>query len=164
MKSSPGKRILAPMRKGNSQRFYRGAAAVLLGSAFNHFGDRILGVQIEAFSGGIGYFSPFWVLDLFLVPFLCGVLVSLIYGFGGKWLSYIPSLIVRSGSYFAIAYHLTPMAPGSSLMPLGWWGFYLILAIEAAAIGGVIGEVVIKRTYGRSAPQKAAGTVPPTQR
>jgi hypothetical protein len=152
------------MRKGNSQRFYRGAAAVLLGSAFNHFGDRILGVQIEAFSGGIGYFSPFWVLDLFLVPFLCGVLVSLIYGFGGKWLSYIPSLIVRSGSYFAIAYHLTPMAPGSSLMPLGWWGFYLILAIEAAAIGGVIGEVVIKRTYGRSAPQKAAGTVPPTQR
>ena len=152
------------MEKSNSQRLYRGAAAVLLGTAFNHFADRILGVTIEAFSGGIGYFSPSWVLDLFLVPFLVGVMVSLIYGFGGKWLSYLPSLIVRSASYFAIANHLTPMAPGSSLMPIGWWGFYLILAIEAAAMGGVIGEVVIKRTYGRSAPQKPAEPVPPIRR
>ena len=121
-------------------------------------------MQIEAFTGGIGYFSPSWVLDLFLVPFIAGVLVSLIYGFGGKWLSYLPSLIVRSVSYFAIAHHLTGMAPGSTLMPIGWWGFYLILAIEAAAIGGVIGEVVIKRTYGRSAPQKRAEPVPPIRR
>ncbi|MGO9425742.1 MAG: hypothetical protein ACLP6Z_10155 [Steroidobacteraceae bacterium] len=152
------------MRKTNSERLYRGAAAVLLTSAFNHFADRILGVKIEAFSGGVGYFSPLWALDLFLVPFLCGVLVSLIYGFGGKWLSWIPSCIVRCGSYFAIANHMTAMAPGSSLMPLGWWGFFLILAIEAAAIGGVIGEVMIKRTYGRSAPQKRAGPVPPISR
>jgi len=153
-----------PMRKSNSRRLYRGAAAVLLGTAFNHFADRILGVQIEAFSGGIGYFSPSWVLDLFLVPFIAGVLVSLIYGFGGKWLSYLPSLIVRSLSYFAIANHLTAMAPGSSLMPLGWWGFYLLLAIEAAAVGGVIGEVVIKRTYGRSVPRKSTEPVPPIRR
>jgi len=152
------------MRKSNSRRLYRGAAAVLLGTAFNHFADRILGVQIEAFSGGIGYFSPSWVLDLFLVPFIAGVLVSLIYGFGGKWLSYLPSLIVRSLSYFAIANHLTAMAPGSSLMPLGWWGFYLLLAIEAAAVGGVIGEVVIKRTYGRSVPRKSTEPVPPIRR
>jgi len=152
------------MRKINSQRLYRGAAAVLLATAFNHFADRILGVKIEAFSGGIGYFSPFWVLDMFLVPFLTGMLVSLIYGFGGKWLSYIPPLIVRTVSYFGIANHLTSIAPGSSLMPLGWWGFYVILAIEAAAVGGVIGEVMIKRTYGRSAPQKASEPVRPIRR
>lgn len=152
------------MRKTSSERLYRGAAAVLLGSAFNHFADRILGVRIEAFSGGVGYFSPLWVLDLFLVPFLSGALVSLIYGFGGKWLSWIPSCIVRSASYFAIANHLAPIAPGSSLMPLGWWGFFFILAIEAAAVGGVIGEVMIKRTYGRSSAQKGAGPVPPISR
>lgn len=152
------------MRKSNSRRLSRGAAAVLLGLAFNHFADRILGVQIEAFSGGIGYFSPSWVLDLFLVPFITGVLVSLVYGFGGKWLAYLPSLIVRSFSYFAISSHLIGMAPGSTLMPFGWWGFYLILAVEAAAVGGVIGEVVIKRTYGRSAPHKAAAPIPPIRR
>ena len=164
MKSSPGKRILAAMRKINSQRLYRGAAAVFLASAFNHFADRILGVTIEAFSGGVGYFSPSWVIDLFLVPFLSGMLVSVIYGFGGKWLSYLPSLIVRIVSYFSIAAHVTIIAPGSSLMPLGWWGFYVILAIEAAAVGGVIGEVMIKRTYGRSAPQKASEPVRPIRR
>src|SRR5450631_2702790 len=113
MKSSRGRRILPPMRKTNSRRVYRGAAAVLLGLAFNHFADRILGVQIEAFTGGVGYFSPFWVLDLFLVPFLAGVLVSVIYGRGGKWLSYIPPLIVRSISYFGIANHVIGIAPGS---------------------------------------------------
>ena len=152
------------MQKSNAPRLYRGAAAILLGSAFNHFGDRILGVQIEAFSGGVAYFSPFWVLDMFLVPFVTGVLVSLIYGFGGKWLSYIPSLLVRAFSYGAIALHLTGIAPGSSLMPPGWWGFYVILAMEAAAVGGVIGEVMIKRTYGRSAPKKAAEPVRPIRR
>jgi len=76
----------------------------------------------------------------------------------------LPSLIVRSFSYFAIANHMTAIPPGSSLMPIGWWGFYLILAIEAAAFGGVIGEVVIKRTYGRSAPQKPAEPIPPIRR
>jgi hypothetical protein len=143
------------MRRSNSERLYRGAAAILLATVFNHFCDRILGIRIEAFTGGIGYFSPLWALDLFLVPFLAGVIVSVIYGFGGKWLSWVPALIVRCVSYFGIAYHLIPIAPGSSLMPMGWWGFYLILAMEAAAVGGVIGEVVIKRTYGRSTPKKA---------
>jgi hypothetical protein len=150
------------MRRSNSERVFRGAGAVLLAAVFNHFCDRILGVKIEAFTGGIGYFSPSWVLDLFLVPFLAGAIVSLIYGFGGKWLSWVPPLIVRCISYIGIGYHLTPIAPGSSLMPVGWWGFYVILAMEAAAAGGVIGEVVIKRTYGRSAPKKVieqAGTV-----
>ncbi len=142
------------MRKTNSERLRRGAAALLLATAFNHFADRLLGVQIEAFSGGIGYFSMLWVIDLFLVPFLVGGLVSLIYGYGGKWLSFIPSMIVRTVSYFGIAMHVTPMAAGSKLMPMGWWGFYVILAMESAAVGGVIGEVMLKRTYGRSAPPK----------
>ncbi len=143
------------MVKNRYQSGYRAAAAVLLATAFTHFADRILGVQIEIFSGGIGYFSPAWVLDMFLVPFIAGVIVSLIFGFGGKWLSYLPGLIVRIISYVGFANHLSPIAPGSSLMPVGWWGFYVILVLEAAAVGGVIGEVVVKRTYGRSAPKRS---------
>ena len=80
------------MRKSSSQRLYRGAAALILASVFNHFADRILGIKIEAFPGNVlEYFSPLWVLDLFLVPFLAGVLVSAIYGFGGKWCVLLPA-------------------------------------------------------------------------
>jgi hypothetical protein len=152
------------MRNTKWGAVYRGAGAVILASVFNHFCDRLLGVTIEAFTGGIGYFSPFWVVDLFLVPFLAGMFVSLIYGFGGKWLSYIPALIVRCISYFGILYHVIPLAPGSSLMPMGWWGFYVILALESAAMGGVIGEVLIKRTYGRAAGKKAVEQARPIHR
>ncbi len=76
----------------------RGAAAIALAMAFNHFGDRLLGVRIEVFTG-IQYFSPLWVVDVFLIPFISGVLVSVIYGLGGKWLCYFPPMIVRAISY-----------------------------------------------------------------
>ena len=152
------------MRRSNPERVYRGAGAVILASVFIHFCDRILGVQIEAFTGGIDYFSPWWVVDVFLVPFLAGILVSLIFGYGGKWLAHLPPLIVRSLSYFAIAHQMTAIAPGYSLMPVGWWGFYLILTIEFCAVGGVIGEVMVKRTYGRSTPSKAVEQTGPAPR
>jgi len=152
------------MRKSNAEHIARGAGAVLLATVFNHFCDRILGVKIEAFTGGLGYFSPSWVLDMFLVPFLAGMMVAAIFGFRGKWLSYIPPLIVRSVSYFGFAYHLVPLPSGTTLMPVGWWGFYLILTLEAAAIGGVIGEVVVKRTYGRSTSKKTVEQARPIQR
>ncbi len=152
------------MRRSNGGRVYRGAGAVILAAVFIHFCDRILGVQIEAFTGGIDYFSPWWVVDVFLVPFLAGLIVSLLFGYGGKWLAHLPPLIVRSVSYFTIAHHLTAMAPGSSLMPIGWWGFYLILTIEFSAVGGVIGEVMVKRTYGRSTPDKAVERTEPAPR
>ena len=152
------------MRRSKPERVYRGAGAVILASVFIHFCDRILGVQIEAFTGGIDYFSPWWVVDVFLVPFLAGILVSLIFGYGGKWLAHLPPLLVRSVSYFAIAQHITAVAPGSSLIPIGWWGFILILTIEFCAVGGVIGEVMVKRTYGRSTPSKAVEQTGPAPR
>ena len=116
-------------------RFMLGAAAIMMACAFNHFGDRLLGVRIE-------------ILDVFVIPFLAGMLVSVIYGFGGKWLCYFPPMIVRAISYFEIA-QISGVPHGAALMPLGWWGFFVILVVEAAVIGGVLGEVVIKRTYGR---------------
>ena len=138
----------APVQKKES-RWVLGIAAVMMASAFNHFGDRLLGIKIEIFTG-IEYLSPLWILDVFLVPFLAGMLVSVIYGFGGKWLCYFPPMIVRAISYFEIA-KITGVPQGAALMPLGWWGFFVILVVEAAVIGGVLGEVVIKRTYGRRA-------------
>ncbi len=129
-------------------RFALGAGALLVGSGLNYFGDRLLGVTMELFHG-LATFSFAWMLDVFVLPFLVGLVVAWIYGLGGKWLCYFPPLIVRCIAYAQLRY-LVGVPPGESLIPMGWWGFFVILAMEAAAIGGVIGEVATKRTYGRS--------------
>lgn len=130
------------------QRYLRGMVALMIGMSVNHFGDRLLGVKIELFSG-LSTFSFAWILDVFFVPFLVGLTVSWIYGMGGKWLCYFPPLIVRSLSYAEILY-VSGTPHGSNLNPMGWWGLYVILAMESAGIGGIIGEVMIKNVYGRS--------------
>jgi hypothetical protein len=130
------------------QRYQRGLAALLIGMALNHFGDRLLGVRIELFSG-LSTFSFAWLLDVFFVPFVVGLVVSRIFGMGGKWLCYFPPLIVRSLSYAEILY-VSGTPHGSNLNPMGWWGLYVILAMESAGIGGIVGEVIIKNIYGRS--------------
>lgn len=128
-------------------RFNKGLAAILVGCAVNHFGDRLLGVKIELFYG-IQTFSFMWMLDMFVLPFIVGVLVAVMFGLGGKWLCYFPPLIVRMVSYWEVA-HISGVPHGASLLPLGWWGFFVILVMEASALGGVIGEIMVKGTYGR---------------
>lgn len=136
------------------QRYQLGLAAVLIGMALNHLGDRLLGVKIELFSG-LSTFSFAWMLDVFFVPFLVGLVVAWIFGMGGKWLCYLPPLIVRSLSYAEILY-VSGTPHGSSLNPMGWWGLYVILAMESAGIGGILGEVMVKKVYGRSAKNQPA--------
>src|ERR1035437_203811 len=131
-----------------NQRYLKGLVAVLIGMSLNHLGDRLLGVKIELFSG-LSTVSFAWALDVFFVPFLVGLVVAWIFGMGAKWLSYFPPLIVRSLSYAEILY-LSGTPHGSILNPLGWWGFFVILAMEAAGFGGIVGEVMIKNVYGRS--------------
>jgi len=133
-------------------RFYRGLAAVLVGVALNYFGDRLLNVQVELYRGIQG-FGGMWILDMFLLPFIVGFVVAIIFGFGGRWLSYFPPMIVRMISYYEIAY-ITGVPDGTSLLPLGWWGFFVILVVESSAFGGIIGEVIIKGNYGRSPRHK----------
>ena len=137
------KTMLTPDRN----QVIRGAAAIVMAMVFNHFGDRLLGIRIEVFTG-IQYFSPLWVVDVFLIPFISGMLVSVIYGLGGKWLCYFPPMIVRAISYYEVA-NITGVPAGAALIPLGWWGFFVIVVVEAAVVGGVLGEVLMKRTYGR---------------
>ena len=129
-------------------RYKLGMVALLAGMILNYLGDRLLGVRIELFSG-LSTFSFAWILDVFFVPFLVGLLVSRIFGLGGKWLCYFPPLIVRSLSYAEILY-VSGTPHGSNLNPMGWWGLYVILAMESAAIGGILGEVMKKNIYGRT--------------
>ncbi len=128
------------------ERLIKGVAAVLVGCALNHFGDRLLGVQIELFRG-LQTFSFAWIADVFVLPFVVGIVVAAIFGMGGKWLCYFPPLIVRLVSYAELAHAAVPT--GASLLPLGWWGFFVILVMEAAAFGGIAGEIMVKGTYGR---------------
>lgn len=131
-----------------NRRYLTGFLALLAGVVLNFAGDALLGVKIELFHG-LSTFSFAWILDVFLLPFLVGLLVAWIFGNGAKWLCYFPPLIVRAISYAEIAY-VTGAPHGSTLNPMGWWGLYVILAMEAAGIGGIIGEVFIKKVYSRA--------------
>jgi hypothetical protein len=131
-----------------NNRTLRILVVLMIGISMIHFGDRLLGVRIELFSG-LSTFSFAWILDVFFVPFLVGLTVSWIYGLGGKWLCYFPPIIVRCLSYAEI-YYVSGTPPGSNLNPIGWWCLYVVLAVESAAMGGVVGEVMNKSVYGRS--------------
>lgn len=130
-------------------RFLKGIVALLAGCALNYFGDQLLGAQVELYRGIQG-FGMLWAVDVFILPFFVGLAVAAIFGFGGKWLSYFPPLIVRSLSYYQFQQHMIAIPDGASLAPMGWWGFFVILAIEASAFGGIMGEIMMKGTYGRS--------------
>jgi hypothetical protein len=136
-------------------RYELGTAALMIGSAVNYFGDRLLGVRLELFHDIGTTFGGLSLLDIFVVPFFAGLAVAWVFGRGGKWLCYFPPLIVRCVAYATLAFG-GQVPAGSSLLPLGWWGFFVILVMEAAAFGGILGEVFLKRIYTRSEAAKAA--------
>ncbi len=123
------------------------AGAVAAGAVVVYLGGKLLGVRLEFYYGPATY-TPQWVLTLFFVPFLAGIAVSLVYGLGGKILAHAPALIVHSILYYQV-YGTTP-ADGGVILPIGYWIFVIILCVEFATVGGVIGEVMVRRTYGRT--------------
>lgn len=125
-----------------------GVLAFFLGFMIIFFGDRLLGVHLELFHG-LSTFGFAWFLDVFILPFFAGFCVAIVFGMGGKWLCYFPPFAVRLLSYYLFAANYWQVPPEHHLMPKGWWGFFVILTIEAAAFGGIIGEVYVKSTYGR---------------
>ncbi|HHI92568.1 MAG TPA: hypothetical protein ENK04_03490 [Gammaproteobacteria bacterium] len=127
-------------------RWFSFWVAIFVGCLVNFLGDWLLGIRIELF-WGLDTFNFFWFLQLFILPVLVGISVSYIYGLGGKWIAIFPPLIVRFAAYYqTVEYSGVPR--GAELMPLGWWGFFVILAMEASMIGGVLGEIMNKRVYG----------------
>lgn len=124
-----------------NQNYLKGTIAVLAGTVLNILGDWLLGVKIEIFQG-MATFTPLWALDVFLVPFIAGYVVAKMYGEkGGKWLACLPPLIVRFGAVFHL--YLTDPQWNENLffhLHLHYWGLCVILAVEAANIGGILGE------------------------
>jgi len=126
-----------------------GTIAVLVGGAVNFAGDRLMGVSLELFYG-VQTFSPMWVVTLFLIPFFAGIAVSLVFGLGGKILAYFAPLVVRIPEYIMLYGERLSLPEGVTLLPVGYWILVVIIAVEAAAIGGVTGEILNKKVYGRS--------------
>ena len=131
-----------------TQRHKNGILALFLGFTINYFGDRLLGVNIELFHG-LSTFGFLWFIDVFILPFFAGFCVAIVFGLGGKWLCYFPPFFVRMLSYYLFDHGYWAIPPEHHLMPMGWWGFFVILVIEASAFGGILGEVYVKGTYGR---------------
>ncbi len=127
-------------------RWFSFFLAILVGCLVNLLGDWALGVRIELF-WGLDTFNFFWFLQLFILPVLVGISVSYVYGLGGKWIAIFPPLIVRFAAYYQTVEYLG-VPQGAVLIPLGWWGFFVILAMETSMIGGVFGEIMNKRVYG----------------
>ena len=122
--------------------------AVTAGAVIIHFGDKFLGVTLEYYRG-VDTFTPLWVVDLFGVPFIAGIAVSLIYGLGGKILAHLSPLVVRITSFYELHHGLTP-PEHVTVLPLSFWVMIVVVSAEFAAIGGVVGEIIVKRTYGRT--------------
>lgn len=127
-------------------RWYPFWIAMLVGCLVNFLGDWLIGVRIELF-WGLSTFNFLWFLQLFIWPVVVGISVSYIYGLGGKWIAVLPPLVVRYIAYYQTV-EFSGVPQGAELMPLGWWGFFVILAMETAMIGGVLGEIMNKRVYG----------------
>lgn len=144
--------------------------AIAAGAVIVYFGDRLLGIRLEYYFG-VATFNPAWVLDLFGVPFVAGIVVSLIYGLGGKILAHFSPLVVRIMSFYELHNGLTP-PDGVSVLPMSFWLLIVVVSAEFAAFGGVVGEIITKRTYGRTANKRllhkkyqkgpAGGGMPPT--
>jgi predicted Na+-dependent transporter len=84
------------------------------------------------------------MLDVFLVPFLAGLLVSRIYrSRSGKWLACLPPLFVRSLTYLYMYWFV--YNDGQDFfyhLNLYYWGPAVILVVEVGNLGGILGDVL----------------------
>ncbi len=126
------------------QNHKRGAIALLIGSLIIVIGDILLGVQIEIFRG-IATFNFLWMLDVFLVPFIAGLAVALIYKErNGKYLAFLPPVIVRCLSCFYL--YLTNDQWNENFLHqfhIHYWVLAVVLCFQASYLGGNWGCVLI---------------------
>lgn len=123
-------------------KWMRFAFAFPVGCLVMQTGLSLLNVRLEWFFG-MATFSLSWAFCLSILPFLCGIAVGVIYGFGGKYLAHFPPALVMGYAYYESMTHTLP--DGVYLLPWQLFGFYTILLMEFSAFGGVIGELFIRR-------------------
>lgn len=124
-----------------NRRYFKETVVILIGTGLIVFGDFLLGVRIERFHG-MATFTPYWILDIFLVPFVAGYAVAKLYGEkNGKWLACAPPLIVRGAGVLEL-YIADPQWHADLFyhLHLHYWALCVILAVEAANLGGVLDE------------------------
>lgn len=126
-------------------KWMRFLAAFGVAGAMLDMGLYYLNVRVELFWGIAGFDLP-WIAAVFVLPFATGVAVGFIYGWGGKILAHFPPLVVLGISYYETMTYGAPA--GAQLMPMAWWGFFVILAMEFSAFGAVMGELLLRRYYG----------------
>lgn len=133
----------------SESKWVRGVVSFIVACAIMVGGEYLLNTNLELW-WGLDTFNWRWFIAVFILPFIAGTAMGLIYGLGSYWLCYFPPIAVRLASYFYYDL-INPAAipENASLLPMGWWGFFVILAFEAAAFGGVAGEILLKKTYGR---------------
>ncbi len=122
--------------------WFRGLVAIIVGVGMYYFGLHGLGVHLEWFSGIAG-FNAAWILAMSALPVATGIVIGMIYGFGGKYLAHFPPAF-----YMLYAYQTTYSLPeGAYLLPWGLWIVFVILQMEFCAVGGFIGELFIRKRF-----------------
>jgi len=120
----------------------RGVLAFVVGVALYEACMQLLGVQLEFFSG-LGTFNIEWIVAMSIVPVAVGVVIGMIYGFGGKYLAHFPPAI---DMLWHFQHASTADIPSNvHLLPWGLWIMFVILQMEFCAVGGFIGEVLIRK-------------------
>ncbi|MDX8405037.1 MAG: hypothetical protein R8K50_02690 [Mariprofundus sp.] len=123
----------------------RGLTAFFVGGAIMQTGLSLLDVHLEWFLG-LETFNFRWILAMTVLPVGTGVIIGMIYGFGGKYLAHFPPLAVLLISYYQSTHTVLP--EGVELLPWGMWVMFMILVIEFCAVGGFIGELIVRRRTG----------------
>jgi hypothetical protein len=120
----------------------RGITAFAIGGALLQTGFDLLDVQLELFSG-IASFNAAWIIAMTALPVSTGVLIGMIYGYGGKYLAHFPPAAVLIISYYQQMNATLP--DGVHLLPMGLMTVFVILQMEFCAVGAFFGELFMRR-------------------
>jgi len=133
--------------------FLKSAVVISIGCLLIYFGIKLLGVHIELYRG-IHLIDEKWITAIYLVPFLVGALIVMAFGPGGSWVCWIPPIIVEGYGYIDTAY-ISGIPEDAQLIPVGYWIYYMVLMVGAAAIGGFSYQIFMNyREYSKKRARK----------